>query len=221
MLFGKTDKIDYDYTNLFSTQLGAITILDKKSLKDESIIDVSILSNNIQKIYKSTDLLANKLDIPKKESISYEDIKENLSLEQNSNQLDRIGEKTDYTNLDETESSSNEKLNQFIFGTSNDKSNYEYNEEILNYSCVSRENTSFVKLLLKIIGGAILFIVIISVLMLYTSFKMTRSSRLKDIGMLSSIGMSKKSRKSMLLKEDIILGGIRRINRNSYWFYIF
>jgi len=47
-----------------------------------------------------------------------------------------------------------------------------------------------------------------SIAVIYTTFKMTYSERIKEFGMLSSIGMNRKQRKSITNKESFILGGI-------------
>lgn len=49
---------------------------------------------------------------------------------------------------------------------------------------------------------------ITSVAVIYTTFKMTYSERIKEFGMLSSIGMNKKQRKAIINKESFILGGM-------------
>ena len=49
---------------------------------------------------------------------------------------------------------------------------------------------------------------IASVAVIYTTFKMTYSERIKEFGMLSSIGMSKRQRKKVINKEAFILGCI-------------
>lgn len=44
-------------------EFGAITFLDSDEIKENDIVDFTILTNNIQKIYKTTKTLANKFNI--------------------------------------------------------------------------------------------------------------------------------------------------------------
>ena len=53
---------------------------------------------------------------------------------------------------------------------------------------------------------AVSIITIVSIVVIYTTFKISYFERIKEFGMLTSIGMSKKQKNKMLKKEAIILG---------------
>ena len=62
--------------------------------------------------------------------------------------------------------------------------------------------------LIKIVGIILCIIVIISVILIYTTFSITYNERTKEIGILESIGMNRKQIKNMLIKENSILATI-------------
>lgn len=103
--------------------------------------------------------------------------------------------------------------------------NITYNDTLLNYSLISKPNelkqdTNTIKDkaeinseefsgdLIKIISIVIFVIVIVSVILIYTTFSITYNERIKEIGILSSIGMTKKQIKNMFIKENAILSTI-------------
>ena len=101
--------------------------------------------------------------------------------------------------------------------------NIEYNKTLLNYSLVfddNEEETPEMKMiteanseefstdLIKIVGIILCIIVIISVILIYTTFSITYNERTKEIGILESIGMNRKQIKNMLIKENSILATI-------------
>ena len=97
-----------------------------------------------------------------------------------------------------------------------------YNRTLLNYNLVNYEgkenkpiiskekgnSEDFEEDITKIAICMISIISISSIVVIYTSFKITYWQRIKEIGVLASIGMDKKQRRNMLLKEGIILGSI-------------
>jgi len=46
---------------LLYAELGGITYLEEKNLKNDELVDITLLTNNIQKICKTTENLAKKL----------------------------------------------------------------------------------------------------------------------------------------------------------------
>ena len=104
------------------------------------------------------------------------------------------------------------------------KDNIVYNNTLLNYSLVQdreklnsnqgmktpieRNSEEFDTDLAKVLGILILIIMIVSMILIYTTFSITYNERIKEIGMLSAIGMSKKQLNSMLIKENGILATI-------------
>lgn len=106
----------------------------------------------------------------------------------------------------------------FFEGISNSENNepsLQFNTELLNYAGVLEIDTEFMKSAIVIGVTIILIIMFVSIVMLYTAFKMTYSERLKELGMLSSIGMDKKQKKTIIRKEAIILGIIRHNYRHT------
>ena len=59
--------------------------------------------------------------------------------------------------------------------------------------------------MIKIVGIILCIIIIISVILIYTTFRITYNERIKEIGNLESIGMNKKQIKNMLIKENSAL----------------
>lgn len=86
--------------------------------------------------------------------------------------------------------------------------NVTYNTDLLNYAGVIGENNTFTKNIVVIAIFLILLITISAIIMIYTSFKITYSERIRELGILSSIGMDKSHRKKMILEESTILGAI-------------
>lgn len=146
----------------------AITYFDKDNITEDTLVDVSILTNNIQKIYKTTDELVEKL------------------------------------NLYETEEEKEKNLT--------------YHTDLLYYELVNvpkeKEDTiignakEFEEDLRRIIIVLITIIAIVSILTINMTFRMIYREEIQELGMLSSIGMSKKQRLKLLLKETIIIATI-------------
>ncbi len=137
-------------------QGAAITYLDRSNLKENDIVDITVITNNIKDVYKT-----------------------------------------------------GERLSGFLYDTDEERiNNVAYNTELLNYAGVIGENNTFTKNIVVIAIFLILLITISAIIMIYTSFKITYSERIRELGVLSSIGMDKSHRKKMILKESTILGAI-------------
>ena len=211
-------------------ELGGITYLEDKNLRNEELVNITLLTNNIQKIYKTTEKLAKKLEIDEIKEIK--ETRENFILNEFIGNFNII-KKTDKIKLEKNKEpviQEAEPAEKEIEGLPeiqeklNPKSNKEkeapsvlkYNTTLLNYAGVLDADTEFITKILKIGIPIILLIMIVSAVMLYTSFKITYSSRIKEFGMLSSLGMNKKQRNKIIRKESIILGLIRYCNRNNH-----
>lgn len=83
---------------------------------------------------------------------------------------------------------------------------FEFNKEVLNYACVIDSNSEFASKIFFIGLIIVLIIMIVSIAVIYTSFEMTFNERTQEYGMLSALGMSKKQKNIMALKEAFILG---------------
>ncbi len=110
-----------------------------------------------------------------------------------------------------------------LYETQEEKeANLVYNINLLRYSLVKLQNyeepiikyskdvgaEEFGGDLTKIVAGTFAVIAVTSTIVIYTSFKITYSTRIKELGMLTSIGMNKKQRRKMLFKEALIIGTI-------------
>ena len=202
-------------------ELGAITIFDNQNMNDDTIVDVSILTNNIQKIYRTTEDLADKFGLADYISLEEKYEKELGGIPSNtgkSEQSSTTSSKLDLSSDAEQNYSKAEQIpiepgsylyKLIIEGISNGEDitpSLEYNTELLNYVGVLEVDTAFVKSMVIIGAIVIAIITFVSIVMLYTAFKMTYSERLKEFGMLSSIGMNNKQKKTIIKKETMILG---------------
>lgn len=172
---GIADSLEFDNISLRYSESGAITYLEQ--IDNNAIIDITVLTNNIYKIYETTRAISEKMNL-----------------------FEEVENKQEITKDSETE-----MLNNILNGTPTKKTtstpSIKYNTELLDYCCILEQGSGFARLLL-IVGGIGIFIVAIaSIIVIYTSFKMTYSERIKEFGMLSSIGMSKSQRRKMLIKE--------------------
>ena len=95
-----------------------------------------------------------------------------------------------------------------ISNDEDNKPNLKYNTELLNYAGVLEVKTDFALTVIRFGTVVIIVIMIVSIIMLYTAFKLTYSERIKEFAMLSSIGMDKKQKKSMIKIEAKMLGTI-------------
>ncbi len=148
----------------------ALTYFDEDSFTEDTNVDVSILTNNIQKIYETTNGLAKNLNLYKTEE------EKNTNLKYYTNLLHY-----ELVKVPETK----EKPLLINAGDENTK---EFAGDLRNIVIV----------LIVIISSA-------SIIVIYTTFKMTYRERIKELGILSSIGMDKKQKKKLLLKEALII----------------
>ena len=218
IVVGKTNELEFDERNFSGTILGAITFLDSNNLKSEAIVDVAILTNNVKNIYKTTEEIASKLEAGKyKEEITDEELAEAVlkAIELNSQNMNNI-EENEGINIE-----TNEKLYKYFYEGKdeykNNKAILEYNDELLNYALIFNNNTDFSKMIITFASFAIFVTTIVSVVMLFTSLKITYKERIRDLGMLSSIGLDKKQKNAMIKKEIKMLGSIRNNFRNVNW----
>ena len=215
---------------------GALTFFDSSNLEDDFLVDVSILTKNIQKICKTTRVLAKNFGIDEikevKEEQHYNEFK-NFADNFWTEKKEKIdGGKGDTLTTEEAKPYEGDippELDAILNPVSNAKkeslSSLTYNMTLLNYSGVLDADSEFISQMSKVLLPIIILSGVISIVMLYTSFKMTHLERIKEFGMLSSIGMSKKQRKSIIRKEAFLLGtlgiacGI--IIRTCYFIFIY
>ena len=184
-IVGKTETLDFGSKKFIYTEEGAITLLETEKLEDNSIVDVSILTNNIKEICKTTTQLANLFgitDVQKSEKKWKANILDTFF--KNLKSSDTTS--TNNINVVENEEISPEIIEKFKnYLTPSDpnikrNASLIYNTEILNYAGVLEIDTEFAKSLFTMKVYIILLISFFSVVMLYTSFKITFSERIKE-----------------------------------------
>jgi putative ABC transport system permease protein len=178
-IVGIVKKIDFDCAISRIASIGAITYLEDNQLNGESIVDISIITKNMQKIYENTKNIARSIGIEDKINISNEN---EITYEKMIENLEKYG-----IVLDEEK--------RVLFNT-----------ELLNYTCMAGEKNEFAKRLELIEILAICIITPFAIFTIYTALKITYAERMKALGMLKSIGMDKKQENSMILKEALITG---------------
>lgn len=83
---------------------------------------------------------------------------------------------------------------------------FEYNENVLSYLGLSREDNEFSNRLNLIKLSSIIVIMIVSISVIQAAFKISYEERVKEYGMLSSIGMNKKQISKIMEIEALTLG---------------
>lgn len=81
----------------------------------------------------------------------------------------------------------------------------EYNNDLLTYELALAEGSDFQNSIYLIIGVCITIVGVTMIIMIYTIFNIEISKRHKQIGMLVSIGMTRKQAKKMISREVLIL----------------
>lgn len=191
IVVGKMENSEFDKASMnFECKIGAFTYFDTYNINNDAIVDVTMITKNIQKIYQTGNKLAKEINI------DINQLKENVTEE--------------------------EQLKNILNGIEINKNmpNIEYNEELLNYECVIEGNSEFAKKLLIVGGISIVILSIISILMINASFKMTYWDRIRELGMLSSIGMNKKQQNNVINAETRILGVIGIVIGNILGFIL-
>jgi len=181
IIVGKVKSSVFDSVSFdFTGQVGAFTYLDKSIIRNDEIISASVLVKNIQKIYKTCNNLANEFKLK-------------LDMQEN-----------------ETQITEKEMLENILNGTQKPKvqPNLEYNTELLNYECVIEGNGAFAKIMISVATFVIIILGSVSVGMVKNCFKMSYWDRIKELGMLASIGMNKRQRNRVMAVETNILGFI-------------
>ncbi len=150
----------------------AITCLNEKEIKDDAIVDISIITKDISKIEETTKNLISKLNL-------YD------------NDENKIKESLYYN-----KGLLNYALVDINYERVRNDSGYEFSSERFEVN---------VK---KAVGTLIAITFISSIIVINTAFKMNYQEKIKEIGMLTSVGMNNKQKRNMLLKEGLALGTI-------------
>lgn len=84
---------------------------------------------------------------------------------------------------------------------------YDYNTELFNYSGIMANNGVLISL--GLFAGILLFIIaVVSVFMIYDSFAVSYQERAKYLGMLASVGATKRQKRMSIYFEGLILGAV-------------
>lgn len=84
-------------------------------------------------------------------------------------------------------------------------SNYGYNSELFNFSGIMKNNGMLVSLG-SFAGILLLIIAVVSVFMIYDSFAVSYQERAKYLGMLASVGATKRQKRKSIYFEGLVLG---------------
>lgn len=113
---------------------------------------------------------------------------------------------TAYIELKEINRKSIDVLDDIV--TSNKINDYEYNKNYLASKFAINENNTTIMSILPIIAIILLIIIIASVVLIYNAFAMSLSERVRYLGMLSSVGATRKQKKMSVYYEGFVLGAI-------------
>jgi len=169
---------------IIGNQWGAITYLEDNIISKDTNIDISIITKNINKVYETARSL-----------------NQNLNIKNEEQEQDEIG-------FEEKEAQILEKLQNSNIIENNEESEVLFNTELLEYACVAEAGTEFSQKIIILGVSLTLIIMISSIIVIYATFKMTTFERIRELGMLGSIGADKKKKYSIMRKESVILGTI-------------
>ncbi len=174
-IVGRIENSDLDNITLKQITLGAISCLDISDIKNDTIVDVDVLVKNIQNVYKTGKSLEDAIGINKA--------------------------------VEEPKLSDEEILQNALNGVQvvNVKPNISYNGELLNYECVFEANSQFGKNILTVGIFIVAVLMAVSVIMIRSTFNLSYADRIKELGILSSIGMDKKQKNKLIATETRIL----------------
>ena len=99
------------------------------------------------------------------------------------------------------------KLTEEMSNNFNNKYNYHTNSEVLRWSGITRSDDTLM-MLYSLAGIVIGIIVVSSIFVIRNSFAISITEKMKQYGMLSSIGATKKQIKRNVLFEGMVLGAI-------------
>lgn len=183
-IVGVVEDLEEDSRTVGNIRYGAITYLETNTITDDTIMNVRILANNVNKIKNTTEKLVKELklyELKNKEEKVVLPKEDDLELW---NIIKELTEK-EIEKSDEEISKGKENSNEKVI----------YNTNLLRYELVTNIDKSFA-IILFISGGILTFIIsIATIIIIYTSFKMSYHNRIKDIGVLSSIRYEQKTKK--------------------------
>ena len=84
---------------------------------------------------------------------------------------------------------------------------YEFNDRLLRYYGVI-DNRNLLFMLFLVLGTVLTIIIVGSVLLIYNAFAISLSERSRDLGMLASVGATRKQKRHSVFYEGAVIGGI-------------
>ena len=198
----KGDNGDASFSDGKDNRFGAITLLDTNTLQEEQIINASVILNNPKKIYEVTEKLVEKLQL---ESI------ENISKETGVNKNELVGKdlpewyKETINNMKESSGINESIYEEYVNAEELPEGKVIYNEELLEWLGAKESLNESYNLFTMIELIIVVFIGIVGIAVLVISFAITYRERIKELEMLTSLGMSKSQRRKMCIKEGTII----------------
>ena len=198
----KGDNGDASFSDGKDNRFGAITLLDTNTLQEEQIINASVILNNPKKIYEVTEKLVEKLQL---ESI------ENISKETGVNKNELVGKdlpewyKEAINNMKESSGINESIYEEYANAEELPEGKVIYNEELLEWLGAKESLNESYNLFTMIELIIVVFIGIVGIAVLVISFAITYRERIKELEMLTSLGMSKSQRRKMCIKEGTII----------------
>ena len=112
-----------------------------------------------------------------------------------------------YVRYDKLDNSIWNKMQETANALGTDIQGYSYNAELFTFSGIMKDNV-ILGSLVGFAGILLLIIAVVSIFMIYDSFAVSYQERAKYLGMLSSVGATKKQKRMSVYFEGFILGAI-------------
>lgn len=112
-----------------------------------------------------------------------------------------------YVRYDKLDNSIWDKMQATANALGTDIQGYSYNTELFTFSGIMKDN-AILGSLVGFAGILLLIIAVVSIFMIYDSFAVSYQERAKYLGMLSSVGATKKQKRMSVYFEGLILGAI-------------
>lgn len=84
---------------------------------------------------------------------------------------------------------------------------YDFNKQLLRYYGIVN-NHSLIIMMILVLGTVLTIIIVGSVLLIYNAFAISLSERARDLGMMASVGATRKQKRRSVFFEGAVIGGI-------------